>query len=77
MATKKTTKKPVEDTGDDLIAPPAEPVTVDPVNAKTYDSAPPASPVMTLPTVPVEVVKEKKSTPKKRVASSTSKKTSD
>ena len=83
MTTKKTddqkpaTKKTVKDSGDDLIASPAEPITVDPQNVDAYDSAPPAAPVMTSPTVPVEVVEEKKGTQKKRTASSTSKKTSD
>lgn len=74
---KSTTKNTVKDTGDDLIASPAEPITVDPKNVAAYDSAPPAAPVMTSPTVPVEVVEEKKGTQKKRTASSTSKKTSD
>ena len=75
MTTKKTdSQKTVKDTGDDLIASPAEPITVDPQNVNAYDSAPPAAPVMTSPTVPVEV---KKDTQKKRTASSTSKKTSD
>ena len=74
---KSTAKKTVKDTGDDLIASPAEPITVDPTNVAAYDSAPPAAPVMTSPTVPVEVVEEKKGTQKKRTASSTSKKTSD
>ena len=78
MTTKKTdSQKTVKDTGDDLIASPAEPITVDPKNVAAYDSAPPAAPVMTSPTVPVEVVEEKKGTQKKRTASSTSKKTSD
>lgn len=74
---KSTTKKTVKDTGDDLIASPAEPITVDPTNVAAYDSAPNAAPVMTSSTVPVEVVEEKKGTQKKRTASSTSKKTSD
>lgn len=73
---KNTVKDTVKDTGDDLIASPAEPITVDPQNVNTYDSAPPAAPVMTSPTVPVEVVEEK-GTQKKRTASSTSKKTSN
>ena len=77
MTTKKTEDKTPKQTGDDLIASPAEPITVDPHNVNTYDSAPPAAPVMTSPTVPVEVVEEKKGTQKKRTASSTSKKTSD
>ncbi len=78
MTTKKAdSQKTVKDTGDDLIASPAEPITVDPQNVNAYDSAPPAAPVMTSPTVPVEVVEEKKGTQKKRTASSTSKKTSD
>ena len=78
MTTKKTdSQKTVKDTGDDLIASPAEPITVDHQNVNAYDSAPPAAPVMTSPTVPVEVVEEKKGTQKKRTASSTSKKTSD
>ena len=76
MTTKKTDDKKPKQTGDDLIASPAEPITVDPQNVNTYDSAPPAAPVMTSPTVPVEVVEEK-GTQKKRTASSTSKKTSD
>ena len=74
---KSTTKNTVKDTGDDLIASPAEPITVDPANVAAYDSAPNAAPVMTSPTVPVEAVEEKKGTQKKRTASSTSKKTSD
>ena len=76
MTAKKTEDKTPKQTGDDLIASPAEPITVDPQNVNAYDSAPPAAPVMTSPTVPVEVV-EKKDTQKKRTASSTSKKTSD
>ena len=76
MTTKKTEDKTPKQTGDDLIASPAEPITVDPKNVAAYDSAPPAAPVMTSPTVPVEVVEEK-GTQKKRTASSTSKKTSD
>ena len=74
---KSTPEKNVKDTGDDLIASPAEPITVDHQNVNAYDSAPPAAPVMTSPTVPVEVVEEKKDTQKKRTTSSTSKKTSD
>ena len=74
MTTKKTEDKTPKQTGDDLIASPAEPITVDPQNVNTYDSAPPAAPVMTSPTVPVEVKKE---SPKKRTTSSTSKKTSN
>ena len=77
MTTKKTEDKTPKQTGDDLIASPAEPITVDPKNVAAYDSAPPAAPVMTSPTVPVEVVEEKKEAPKKRTTSSTSKKTSD
>ena len=76
MTTKKTEDKTPKQTGDDLLASPAEPITVDPKNVAAYDSAPPAAPVMTSPTVPVEVVEEK-GTQKKRTASSTSKKTSD
>ena len=76
MTTKKTEDKTPKQTGDDLIASPAEPITVDPKNVAAYDSAPPAAPVMTSPIVPVEVVEEK-GTQKKRTASSTSKKTSD
>ena len=76
MASKKNNKDKIEVVSDDLTASPAEPITVDPQNVNTYDSAPPAAPVMTSPTVPVEVV-EKKDTQKKRTASSTSKKTSD
>lgn len=72
-----TTKKTVKDTGDDLIASPAEPITVDPQNVNTYDSAPPAAPVMTSSTAYPEAVEEKKSTSKKRTTSSTSKKTSN
>ena len=77
MASKKNNKDKIEVVSDDLIASPAEPITVDPQNVNTYDSAPPAAPVMTSPTVPVEVVEEKKDTQKKRTASSASKKTSD
>ena len=77
MTSKKNNKDKIEVVSDDLIASPAEPITVDPQNVNTYDSAPPAAPVMTSPTVPVEVVEEKKGTQKKRTASSTSKKTSD
>ena len=76
MSSKKNNKDKIEDVSDDLIASPAEPITVDPQNVNAYDSAPPAAPVMTSPTVHVEVV-EKKDTQKKRTASSTSKKTSD
>ena len=74
MTAKKTEDKTPKQTGDDLIASPAEPITVDPQNVNAYDSAPPAAPVMTSPTVPVEVKKE---APKKRTTSSTSKKTSN
>ena len=77
MTTKKTEDKTPKQTGDDLIASPAEPITVDPTNVTAYDSAPNAAPVMTSPTVPVEVVEEKKDTQKKRTTSSTSKKTSN
>ena len=77
MSSKKDNKDKIEDVSDDLIASPAEPITVDPQNVNAYDSAPPAAPVMTSPTVPVEVVEEKKGTQKKRTDSSTSKKTSD
>lgn len=74
---KPATKKAVKDTGDDLIASPAEPITVDPTNVTAYDSAPNATPVMTSSTAYPEAVEEKKDTQKKRTASSTSKKTSD
>ena len=78
MTTKKpASKKAVKDTGDDLIASPAEPITVDPQNVDVYDSAPPAAPVMTLPTTYPEAVEVKKEAPKKRTTSSTSKKTSN
>ena len=76
MTSKKNNKDKIEVVSDDLTASPAEPITVDPQNVNTYDSAPPAAPVMTSPIVPVEVVEEK-GTQKKRTASSTSKKTSD
>lgn len=74
---KSTTKKAVKDTGDDLIASPSEPITVDPANVNAYDSAPDAKPVMTLSTAYPETVEVKKEAPKKRTTSSTSKKTSD
>ena len=77
MTTKKTEDKTPKQTGDDLIASPAEPITVDPTNATAYDSAPNATPVMTSSTAYPEAVEEKKGTQKKRTASSTSKKTSD
>ena len=83
MTTKKTdsqktnSQKTVKDTGDDLIASPAEPITVDPQNVNAYDSAPNAAPVMTLPTAYPEAVEVKKESPKKRTTSSTSKKTSN
>ena len=78
MTARKTeSKKTVKDTGDDLIASPAEPITVDPDNGTAYDSAPPAAPVMTSPTTYPEVVEVEKEAPKKRTTSSTSKKTSD
>ena len=77
MTAKKTEDKTPKQTGDDLIASPAEPITVDPTNVTAYDSAPNAAPVMTSPTTYPEVVEEKKEAPKKRTASSTSKKTSD
>ena len=83
MTTKKTdsqktnSQKTVKDAGDDLIASPAEPITVDPTNVAAYDSAPNAAPVMTSSTAYPEVVEVKKEAPKKRTTSSTSKKTSD
>ena len=79
MTAKKTNdqKSTVKDTGDDLIASPAEPITVDPTNVTAYDSAPNATPVMTSSTAYPEAVEEKKDTQKNRTASSTSKKTSD
>ena len=77
MTSKKNNKDKIEVVSDDLTASPAEPITVDPQNVNTYDSAPPAAPVMTSPTVPVEAVEVKKESPKKRTTSSTSKKTSD
>ena len=76
-ARKTTSQKTVKDTGDDLIASPAEPITVDPTNVAAYDSAPNAAPVMTSPTTYPEVVEVEKEAPKKRTTSSTSKKTSD
>lgn len=77
--TKKTNdqKSTVKDTGDDLIASPAEPITVDPENVTAYDSAPNAAPVMTSSTAYPEVVEVRKDAPKKRATSSTSKKTSN
>ena len=78
MTTKKTdSQKDVKDTGDDLIASPAEPITVDPANTAAYDSAPNAAPVMTSSTAYPEVVEVKKEAPKKHATSSTSKKTSN
>ena len=83
MTTKKTdsqktdSQKTVKDTGDDLIASPAEPITVDPANTAAYDSAPNAAPAMTSSTAYPEAVEVKKEAPKKRTNSSTSKKTSD
>ena len=74
---KSTTEKDVKDTGDDLIALPAEPITVDPANTAAYDSAPNAAPVMTSSTAYPEVVEVKKEAPKKHATSSTSKKTSN
>lgn len=74
---KSTTKKAVKDTGDDLIASPAEPITVDPANVAAYDSAPDAAPVMTSSTTYSGAVEAKKEAPKKRTTSSTSKKTSN
>lgn len=77
MTTKKTEDKTPKQTGDDLIASPAEPITVDPTNVAAYDSAPNAAPVMTSSTAYPEVVEVKKEAPKKRATSSTSKKTSN
>lgn len=79
MTTKKTDdqKSTVKDTGDDLIASPGEPITVDPSNVAAYDSAPDAKPVMTLSTAYPETVEVKKEARKKRTTSSTSKKTSN
>lgn len=78
MTTKKTdSQKTVKDTGDDLIASPAEPITVDPTNVTAYDSAPNATPVMTSSTAYPEAVEVKKEAPKKHTTSSTSKKTSN
>ena len=77
MTTKKTEDKTPKQTGDDLIASPAEPITVDPTNVAAYDSAPNAAPVMTSSTAYPEVVEVKKEAPKKRTTSSTSKKTSN
>ena len=77
MTTKKTEDKTPKQTGDDLIASPAEPITVDPQNVNAYDSAPPAAPVMTSSTAYPEAVEVKKEAPKKRTTSSTSKKTSN
>ena len=74
---KSTTKKTVKDTGDDLIASPAEPITVDPANVAAYDSAPNAAPVMTSSTAYPEAVEGGKQSPKKRTTSSATKKTSD
>ena len=77
MPNKKTEDKTPKQTGDDLIASPAEPITVDPQNVNTYDSAPPATPVMTSSTAYPEAVEVKKEATKKRTTSSTSKKTSN
>lgn len=77
MTTKKTEDKTPKQTGDDFIASPAEPITVDPTNVAAYDSAPNAAPVMTSSTAYPEAVEVKKEAPKKRTTSSTSKKTSD
>lgn len=77
MTTKKTEDKTPKDAGDDLIASPAEPITVDPTNVAAYDSAPNAAPVMTSSTAYPEAVEVKKEAPKKRTTSSTSKKTSN
>lgn len=74
MTTKKTEDKTPKQTGDDLIASPAEPITVDPENGTAYDSAPNAAPVMTSSTAYPEAVEVKKEATKKRT---TSKKTSD
>ena len=74
MTTKKTEDKTPKQTGDDLIASPAEPITVDPENGTAYDSAPNAAPVMTSSTAYPEAVEVKKEATKKRTAS---KKTSD
>ena len=74
---KSTTKKTVKDTGDDLIASPAEPITVGPTNVTAYDSAPNATPVMTSSTAYPEAVEVKKEATKKRATSSATKKTSD
>ena len=77
MTAKKTEDKTPKQTGDDLIASPAEPITVDPTNVTAYDSAPNAAPVMTSSTAYPEAVEVKKEAPKKRSTSSTSKKTSN
>lgn len=77
MTAKKTEDKTPKQTGDDLIASPAEPITVDPTNVTAYDSAPNAAPVMTSSTAYPEAVEVKKEAPKKRTTSSTSKKTSN
>lgn len=76
MSTKKSDPEPIKDTDDDLIASPAEPITVDPANGTAYDSAPDAAPVMTSSTTYPEAVEVKKEAPKRRTTSSTSKKTS-
>ena len=77
MTTKKTEDKTPKQTGDDLIASPAEPITVDPTNVAAYDSAPNATPVMTSSTAYPEAVEVKKEAPKNRASSANSKKTSD
>ena len=77
MTSKKNNKDKIEVVSDDLIASPAEPITVDPTNVTAYDSAPNASPVMTSSTAYPEVVEVKKEAAKKHTTSSTSKKTSD
>lgn len=76
-ARKTVSKKTVKDTGDDLIASPAEPITVDPQNVNVYDSAPPAAPVMTSSTAYPDAVETEKPAKKKRADSSTDKKTSN
>ena len=52
MAIKKTDDNKPKQTGDDLIASPVEPITVNTASAP-IDEAPPAAPVMTMSTVPV------------------------
>ena len=64
MTIKKTDDNKSKQMDDDLIASPAEPITVNTASAP-IDEAPPAAPVMTMPTVPVSDQTDEKPEAKK------------